>query len=104
MRVWVGITGLARDRIALLRYPEGSNAATHPFCQPLWPLLGQLAAIRNADRYWLKSSDPRNHPGGYISEALQRLILRFILDHRNEEFVQRKVRSCLRRPETISEN
>jgi len=70
------------------------NAATHSVYQPLWPLLSQILDV---DRHWLDSSDPRNHPG-YINEAFQRLILQFILDHRNEEFMQRKVESRLRRP------
>jgi hypothetical protein len=103
MRVWACLMGTARDRVALLRDRQSLDAATHSIYQPLWPLLSQLAAIIDVDRHWLTSDDPRNHPG-YINEAFQRLILRFILDNGNKEFMQRKVRSRLRRPETISEN
>jgi hypothetical protein len=103
MLVWVSLMGTARDRVALLRGRRSLDAATHSLYQPLWPLLSQLAAIIDVDRHWLTSSDPRNHPG-YITEAFQRLILQFILDNGNEEFMQRKVRSRPRRPETISEN
>jgi hypothetical protein len=107
MLVWVSLTGSAGDRVALLRSRQSLDAATHSLYQPLWPFLNQLAAIVDVDRHWLTSSDPRNHPG-YINEAFQRLILQFILDNGNEEFMQRKVRSRPRRPEswaeTISEN
>ena len=103
MRVWGSLMGSAKDRVVLLRDRQSLDDATHSFYQPLWPLLSQLAAIIDVDRHWLEPSDPRNHPG-YINEAFQRLILQFVLDHRNEEFMQRKVKSRLRRPETISEN
>jgi hypothetical protein len=95
---WTGLTGSAASRIDLLQ--GRLSGATHSFYQPIRPLLIKLARILNVDRHWVESSDPRNDPG-YINEAFQRLILQFIVDHRNEKFMQHRVESQRRRPELI---
>jgi hypothetical protein len=96
--IWCGLMGSAEIRVGLLR---GSlNRATHSAYQPLRPLLIDLAAILNVDRHLLPPSNPRNHPG-YINEAFQRLLLRFILDHRGQEFMDLKARSFSRRLDRI---
>jgi hypothetical protein len=96
---WVGLTGPVNSRIQLLR--GGLNGATHSVYQPLWPMLNKLARILNIDGHWVESSDPRKDPG-YINEAFQRLILQFIIEHRNERFMQHRVESQPRRPELMS--
>jgi len=102
---WTCLTGEGMDRVRLLR--GGSLAgATHSVYKPLWPLLDDLAEILDVDRNWLKSikpSDPRTHPG-YRNEAFQRLILQFILNHRNETFMQHNVTPYPRHTEMISQN
>jgi hypothetical protein len=69
---------------------------THSFYAPLEPLIRDLAGILAVDRHWLPASDPRNNVY-YINEAFQRLILKFILDHRGEKFMERGVQKTFRR-------
>jgi hypothetical protein len=92
------LMGPVTARIRLLR--STLHDATHSVYRPLWPLLDKLASIINADRHWVKSSDPRNDPG-YMNEAFQRLVLQFILDHQNENFMQHRIESRPRRAERI---
>jgi hypothetical protein len=102
--IWAGLTADIQGRVGLLQR-DTLAGATHSFYQPLWPLLDDLAEILNVDRNWLKSikpSDPRTHPG-YVNEAFQRLLLQFIVDHRDEEFMRRKVSPRPRHAETISQ-
>jgi hypothetical protein len=96
---WTGLTGSVGARIDLLQ--GRLTGATHSVYQPLLPLLKKLARILNVDGHWVKSSDPRKDPG-YINEAFQRLIFQFILEHRNEKFMQHRVSSQPRRLELIS--
>jgi hypothetical protein len=95
---WASFMGSAQARIGLFR--SSLDGATHSMYRPLWPLLNKLASILKADRHWVESSDPRNDPG-YMNEALQRLILQFILEHRNETFMHCRIGSQPRRPELI---
>ena len=97
--IWTGFTGSVSARIRLLG--SSLDGATHSVYRPLWPLLDGLASIINADRHWVESSDPRNDPG-YTNEAFQRLILQFILEHRNETFMHCRVGSQPRPLELIS--
>jgi len=96
--IWFNLMGSTEDRIRLLR--STLDGATHSVYHPLWPLLNKLAAILDVDRCWVKPSDPRKDPG-YINEAFQRLILQFILEHRNEEFMHCQVGSQRRHPEPM---
>jgi hypothetical protein len=96
---WGQLTGSVDCRTdLLLGYLTG---ATHSFYQPLLPLLKKLAHVLSVDRHWLQPSDPRKDPG-YISEAFQRLIFQFILEHRNDTFMKHRVSSQTRRPEQMS--
>ncbi|KAF8500893.1 hypothetical protein F5888DRAFT_1801442 [Russula emetica] len=100
---WAELTGPVGDRIHLLRggIPAMTDV-THSVYQPLRPLLGNLARILTVDRHWVNLSDPRNDPG-YITEAFQRLIFQFILENRNEKFMQHRVESQPRHPKLIPE-
>ena len=97
--IWTSFTGPAQARTRLLRY--SLNDTTHSAYEPLWSLLDRLTAILNADRHWVEQADPRNDPG-YINEAFQRLILQFILDHRNEGFMRHRIDGHPRRPQQVS--
>jgi hypothetical protein len=92
---WAGLMGPVKSRSSLLR--SGLDDATHSVYRPLESLLNKLAAILVVDRCWLGLSDPRNDPG-YANEAFQRLILQFILDHRQEKFMKTEVDRKLRYP------
>jgi hypothetical protein len=96
---WTGLMGPVNSRIQLLR-SDPLNGSTHSVYQPLWPMLDELASILDGEGHWLESSDPRTDPG-YITEAFQRLILQFILEHRNEGFMQHRVESQPRRRASI---
>jgi hypothetical protein len=103
--IWASLTGDGMDRVRLLRGVSLAGA-THSVYKPLWPLLDDLAEVLDVDRNWLKSikpSDPRTHPG-YRNEAFQRLILQFIVDHRDETFMQRKVTPYPRHTQMISQH
>jgi hypothetical protein len=97
--IWAGLTGSVDARIHFLQ--GHLTGITHSVYRPLWPLLNKFASILNADRHWIESSDPRSDPG-YYNEAFQRLILQFILEHRDEKFMQHRVESQPRRPELMS--
>jgi hypothetical protein len=98
--IWAMLMGSAQDRINLLQVDFLVTGATHSVYQPLLPLLQKLVDILRVDGHWVESSDPRKDPG-YINEAFQRLILQFILEHRNENFMQHRVESQSRRPELM---
>ncbi len=73
---------------------------THSFYKPLLPLIEALAAILVIDRHWLPASDPRNDLY-YVNEAFQRLILKFMIDNRCEEFMDRRVEKTFRKEERL---
>jgi hypothetical protein len=93
--IWAGLMGPVESRSGLLS--SGFRNATHSVYRPLESLLNELAAILVVDRRWLELSDPRNDPG-YANEAFQRLILQFILDHRQEKFMNTEIDLKLRYP------
>ncbi|KAG8946852.1 hypothetical protein FRC04_011399 [Tulasnella sp. 424] len=73
----------------------------HPFRLPtLVPLLCKLAEILRVDRFWLDKNETRNDQE-YIAEAFQRLILQFLLDNRNKDFMKCQVSDQLREVEEI---
>jgi hypothetical protein len=91
--IWTNLTGPVSLRTGLLRSlseEEPLEEVVHSFYQPLLPLLSNLAANLVIDRYWLDESEPRNNEE-YIPEAFQRLILQFILENRDKEFMTRPV-------------
>ena len=87
--LWASFTGSVDNRTALL-FQAHLVDITHSVYQPLLPLLRKLADILSVDGHWVESSDPRKDPG-YITEAFQRLILEFILKHREENFMQHRI-------------
>ena len=97
--IWGGLMGSAESRSMLLR-GGGLEIATHSVYRPIGRLLNKLAAILVVDRHWLLSNDPRNHPG-YANEAFRRLILQFIIEHRDENFMKTKVCRQLRQSQKI---
>jgi hypothetical protein len=68
---------------------------THSVYKPLRPLIRKLTDILVVDRHWLPASDVRNNPE-YVNEAFQRLILQFILDNRDADFMEHPVSTTLR--------
>jgi hypothetical protein len=80
---WGRLLGDHKDRERLIADLKMPGLVTHSFYAPLEPLIRDLAGILAVDRHWLPASDPRNNVY-YINEAFQRLILKFILDHRDE--------------------
>ena len=73
---------------------------THSFYKPSRPLINNLAAIFAVDSHWLPASDPRKDPY-HITEAFQCLILKFIIDNRGKEFMDRPVKKTFRKVEGI---
>ena len=103
---WGLFMGDVSDRIGLLTLlSDGAplSGLMHPVYQPLFPLLSDLASIVTVDRYWLNDTETRNHPG-YVPEAFQRLILKFILDNRDKEFMTKEVKLHFRQVERITNN
>ncbi|KAJ2913794.1 hypothetical protein MD484_g6624, partial [Candolleomyces efflorescens] len=86
---WTGFTGSWKARNSLLL-----GAATlqfvHSSLQPLLPLVRRLALILSADRSWLRDGDRRKHPA-YIGEALQRVILDFLIRNKDEAFMKLEI-------------
>jgi len=86
---WASLVGPASSRDDLVGTIAQKGVRTglvHSIYKPLSPLIKNLASILVVDRQWLAESDVRNDPA-YIGEAFQRLILQFMLDHRDEEFM-----------------
>jgi hypothetical protein len=94
--VWGLLLGNHESREALIAVLKMGKLVTHSFYAPLGPLIRDLASILAADRHWLPASDPRNNIY-YINEAFQRLILKFILEHRGDKFMECGVKQTFRR-------
>ena len=73
---------------------------THPFYYPLRPLIQDLAAILVIDSHWLEAPDPRKDTF-YVTEAFQRLILKFMIENRGEEFMDHRVEKTFRKVERM---
>jgi len=106
MPTWTLLMGQVESRITMLEtlaLGRSLTGLTHSVYQALLPLLSKLAAIFIIDRHWLDNSETRNHPE-YAPEAFQRLVLQFILDTRDEEFMTRKVEPEPREVEQVGQN
>ena len=89
---WAALLGQASSRddlVGTIAQKGTRTGITHSIYEPLGLLIKDLASILVVDRQWLMESDVRNDPA-YISEAFQRLILSFILNHRQENFMDRE--------------
>ena len=105
--IWTGLMGSSvKLRTGLLRSlcaEKSLEELMHSVYQRLFPLLRNLATILIVDRHWLDESETRNDPE-YVSEAFQCLILQFILDHRDEEFMTREVEPEHRKSDQVGQN
>jgi hypothetical protein len=101
--VWGGITGNALYRNNLVRsLAQGflsQLGVTHSFFKPLLPLIESLATFLVVDRHWLEPSDERHEPE-YLNEVFQRLILAFLLENRDEKFMDCHVDTRFRKAES----
>ena len=102
---WSDLNGNHEDRGRLIDSFTGKlpHNVIHSVYKPLGPLIRDLATILRVDRYWFPASDPRNNLY-YINEAFQRLILKFILDHRHDEFMHRPVDKTFRRVKVLQDS
>ena len=101
---WASLTGNVSYRIFFLEGLARGRAESdiiNPHYEPLLPLLSDLAAILVVDRHWLDDSEARNNPE-YVPEAFQRLILKFILENADKEFMTKKVRLEFRKVEGLT--
>jgi hypothetical protein len=101
---WSALNGNHESRQYLLfglcgRFPSD---LTHSFYKPLQPLIKDLAAILFIDSHWLPASDPRKDLY-YITEAFQRLILKFIIDNHGKEFMDHRVEKTFRKVKGIQD-
>ena len=103
--IWASLTGNVPCRIIFLeglaRYGRALSDIINPNYEPLLPLLSDLAAILVVDRHWLDDSETRNNLE-YVPEAFQRLILKFILENSDKEFMTEKVIIEFRRVEGLT--
>ena len=100
---WGGLLGDSRDRHAFVRtLSDGAlpDHLTHSFYKPLHPLIEDLAAILLIDSHHLKAPDPRKDTF-YVTEAFQRLILKFIIENRGKQFMNCRVKTTFRREEGV---
>ncbi|KAG8946856.1 hypothetical protein FRC04_011403 [Tulasnella sp. 424] len=103
---WASILGTPDERHFFLivslvnRPPERPRGIIHSFYHPLLRLLHDLAKILYVDRFWLDNNDTRNDPE-YIAEGFQRLILQFLIENRNKDFMKCQVSGQLREVEEI---
>ncbi|RXW16273.1 hypothetical protein EST38_g9581 [Candolleomyces aberdarensis] len=87
---WSDLTGswIARDR--LIRAPD-TDGVVHSFLRPLVSLIVDLSHILRCDGSWLPASDKRSS-NGYVGEAFQRLILEFLEDNKDKDFMREKLK------------
>jgi hypothetical protein len=95
---WSNLNGSYESRQGLIGSVTGlmPSNLTHSFYKPLRPLIQDLAAILFIDSHWLPEDDLRKDPF-YITEAFQRLILQFIIDNRDKEFMDHRVEKTFRK-------
>jgi hypothetical protein len=97
--LWANLLGTFHHRQnfveGLAKRPDN---LTHSSYEPLQSLIKDLAAILVVDRHWLPASDPRSNPY-YVNEAFQRLILSFMIDNKDEDFMRLKVDKMFREVE-----
>jgi hypothetical protein len=93
---WTNLLGNFEKREALIR--EIPTNLTHSFYKPLQPLIKDLAAILVIDSHWLKAPDPRKDTF-YVTEAFQRLILKFMIENRGKEFMDHPAEKAFREVE-----
>jgi hypothetical protein len=62
----------------------------HSHFKAVMPLIKSMAGILQTDRFWLPKDDPRNHPE-YVGEAFQRLVLDFLGQHHDDEFMDHEI-------------
>jgi hypothetical protein len=95
---WSALNDNHETRERLLRGlgDEVPSNLTHSFYTPLQLLIKDLAAILVIDSHWLPASDLRKNTY-YITEAFQRLILKFIIDNRGKEFMDHRVEKTFRK-------
>ena len=96
--LWSALNGdhKSRQRLLIALYSQLASDLTHSFYKPLHPLMNDLATILVIDSHWLPALDPRKDPY-YITEAFQRLILKFIIDNRGKEFMDHRVEKTFRK-------
>ena len=96
---WDYLNGDYKSRNSLIRtVDQRENMAdnlTHSFHKPLRPLINDVAAIFVVDSHWPPEKDPRKDPH-FVNEALQRLILNFIIDNRGKGFMDGPVEKPFR--------
>ncbi|KAJ8514827.1 hypothetical protein ONZ45_g7679 [Pleurotus djamor] len=63
----------------------------HSFFAPAAVLVEGVASVVAPDRSWLSEQDPRNHPDCAL-EGFQRLILSFVLQNKDEDFMRQPVK------------
>ncbi|KAG8889988.1 hypothetical protein FRB99_003928, partial [Tulasnella sp. 403] len=100
---WTRLTGSVVERNGLIGttlHGFTAEGTLHSALRPLIDLFERLAEVLSSvDRYWLPTSEMRNDPE-YFAEAFQRLILQFLVDHKdNNSFMNQKIDSNPREPE-----
>jgi hypothetical protein len=101
---WASLTGNVSYRIIFLQALARGRTVSdiiNPHYEPLLPLLSDLADILVVDRHWLDDSETRNNPE-YVPEAFQRLILKFLLENAENEFMTKKVTLDFRKVEGLT--
>ncbi|KAJ8519769.1 hypothetical protein ONZ45_g3308 [Pleurotus djamor] len=86
---WYAFTGnwKARDKFIAT---EVDADPFHSFFEPVAVLMDGVASVVAPDRSWLSEQDPRNHPE-YALEGFQRLILSFVLQNKDKDFMRHSV-------------
>ncbi|KAH6911359.1 hypothetical protein BKA70DRAFT_1267419 [Coprinopsis sp. MPI-PUGE-AT-0042] len=65
------------------------KGAFHPTYQPFTTLFATLAEFLQIDPCWFDTSDPRSHPD-FIHECFQRIIFKFLVERKDEPFMDCK--------------
>jgi hypothetical protein len=99
---WASSLGNFRDREAFVNCSLANHSIrlTHPFYEPLHPLIQELAAILVIDSHHLEAPDPRKDTF-YVTDAFQRLILKFMIENRGKQFMNRRVEKTFRKVERV---
>ncbi len=101
LRVWSQFTGNSPARHDLIqslasKYMQALHSSLHPVSN----LIADLASVINADPLYMSEDSPRSSPE-YAHEAFQRIILQFLNDNQDKEFMRLKVDGTRRCETTV---
>lgn len=95
---WADLNGTFTARGDLVLRVANNQPVCHSRLGPIAKLMGKLASVLSSvDRHWIDTRDPRSSHE-FVTEAFQRLILSFLLNPENKDFMELEIVPAARQP------